>query len=233
MNKENCNNNLFGISRLNSFLTNYNFYPNNVEFRIKSSKALEKWKNVQSFQLNQLINGKFYFDKNCREIILLQYDLWTRFLIELENYCIESLNKNNYLIVQESIINYIIKLADKTISKFRSIVIEEYPERFNTKFIKILLECRQYPLKYLKSMIYSFKGLNFMCLFINLVDTLVDVMQHSLIEMHELNSFFNHKDTTPFVVVSDFSRKALSILNINFLSDNFLTIGIIELTKSL
>lgn len=83
-------------TRYVDFLWNYTYYPNSIGFRIVSSTALEKWKNVQAFQLNQISNGKFSFCRHEKEILLLQYDLWSRWLQEVENLFIEICNERSH-----------------------------------------------------------------------------------------------------------------------------------------
>lgn len=209
--------------RFDKFLTNYNFYSNNVDFRIKSSKALEKWKNVQAFQLNQLVNGRISFEKDRREILLLKYDLWSRFLYEVESYCIELSSKSTDSIISKSDIMHIMDLIDKISEKYRSILLHEYPEKFDKLFTEIWFRIHKFPNKYLKRELLDLIGNNLIVVFIKLVDHLSEILQYTLFEIHELDSFFNTPDVIKskkdmsFLIVSDFSRKALNVLDENLI----------------
>lgn len=212
--------------RYDDFLHSYNFYVNSIEFRIFSSRALEKWKNVQAFQLNQLINGKFFFQQDRREVLLLKYDIWSRFLYEVENLCIE-LSGNQDVIRLESVdMKLIVKLAEKACAKYKNILTEEYKDNFDASFVKIWLVLHSDVEKYVISKINSLSGLKYVDFFTKMVDVLSEVMQYTLLEIHELDSLFcktrnmckteegcdrkgncNYDTKIPFVIVSDFTNR--------------------------
>lgn len=176
--------------RYKQFLSTYDFFSNNINFRIHSSKALEKWKNVQSFQLNQLINGKFYFPVDRREVLLLKYDLWSRWLYEIENLCIELSGDHLEHKITIKDLEYIKYLAQKTTNKSISIMKNEFPERFDGEFIKIWLEVHEDVNNYLIDSLDTFKDLSYDLFFTRVVDLLVEVMQYTLTEIHEIDMLF-------------------------------------------
>lgn len=214
--------------RFNNFLDSYNFYSNSINFRIQSSKAIEKFKNVQSFQLNQLANGKYYFSQTRREILLLKYDMWSRWMIEIENLFIElSGNEVSNVVVRDDV-NTILSLADKTVHKYNSIMLDEHQENFDNHFTKIWLELHDIIYKYMVDMIKGTEGYTYDVAFTLIVDILVQVMQHTLLEIYELDSFIfrrenNHSDCTDsncdstdlsdFVIIGDLSEKCLHLFN--------------------
>lgn len=219
--------------RCDRFLSTYNFFTNSIEFRIHSSKALEKWKNVQSFQLNQLVNGKFYFPQDRREILLLKYDIWSRWLYEVENLCIELSGDKCYSLVQDDDIDVIITLAGKADKKYRDIITKDHREKFNTSFADIWLEVHEHVAAYLMSQLMSFSGLSFDMMFTEIVNLMVDIMQYTLIEIHELDAIFcktksycrecvsgecddnyRFESKTPFVVITNFSNKLSNKLDV-------------------
>ena len=176
--------------RYQAFLSTYDFFSNNIRFRIHSSKALEKWKNVQSFQLNQLINGRFYFPFDRREILLLKYDLWSRWLYEIENLCIEMSGDHLDNKTTDLDIEYIIFLAEKTADKYENIILHEYPDRFDIDFAKIWLEIHEDAFVYMLNVIRTFSGLSFDLFYTALVDLLCEVMQYTLTEIYELDMLY-------------------------------------------
>jgi len=218
-----------GTERYNEFLATYNFFSNSITFRIHSSRALEKWKNVQAFQLNQLLNGKFFFPQDRREILLLKYDMWSRWLYEVENFCIEcSGNRLDSRTSPEDIV-LLKKLAEKTMDKYKSLMLDEYAIKFEPKFAEIWLEIHDHVFKYFMTKIDAFTGLSFDMLFTSVVDVLIQTMQYTLIEIHELDVIFckyqikcaecnsknecpKHRcdlatDEVPFVVVTEFAEE--------------------------
>jgi len=205
-----------------TFLADYCYFNNNIEFRIVSSKAIEKWKHVQSFQLNQLINGKFKFSQECREILLLKYDLWSRLIAETENLCIEV--SNQYKVVDEEFLKMFFILINKTMNEYKNVMTNTHKEKFNQKCGDIWLKIHKDPEKYLLKIINDMSGYSLINFFVIFVDTITEIMQYTLMEIHELNSFFNYKETSeitknsmPFIVITDFSEKVFDSLGVNII----------------
>lgn len=178
------------VRRLETFLENYAFFSNNIGFRIKSSKALEKWKNIQSFQLNQIANGKYHFHPQKREILLLKYDLWTRWITEIENLMIEMSENSPENVITEEQICGIIKLADKTTSVYKDIILDKHKDRFHNLFSKAWLETHELVYDIMLTEVRGLAGFRFDISFTALVDILSSVMQYTLLELHELNDLF-------------------------------------------
>ncbi|QAU04574.1 hypothetical protein Va1_305 [Vibrio phage Va1] len=207
--------------RLNNFLDTYNFYSNNIDFRIVSSKAIEKFKNVQAFQLNQITNGKFFFKKDRKEVLLLKYDMWTRWIYEIENLFIELLSnsRSSNKLINRDQINHIINLADKMNIKIKDIMLKENGDYFDPRFINIWIQCHKSVYEIIVSRISDLEGCTYHSAFQFIVDNLIELMRHTLIEIHELNSIYsyfedvetytkNYKNDlgTPFLVFTHFDR---------------------------
>jgi len=199
-------------NRYNKFLSTYDFYTNSIDFRIHSSSALEKWKNVQAFQLNQLVNGRFFFAADRREVILLKYDLWSRWLYEIENLCIELTEDDRQ--VNSDDIDTIIDLADKTTEIYKNIIRNEFSTYFDTKFTSMWLEQHEHVYNYMVKKIKSLNGCSFVFTFTSIVDILCDVMQYTLVEIYELDNVIlkmnvdpTDNDCVPFVVISNLSER--------------------------
>ena len=176
--------------RYSEYLSSYHFFPNSIEFRIISSKAMEKWKNVQSFQLNQLINGKFFFAQDRREILLLKYDMWSRWLVEIENMFIELHESNDK--VRQKDLDSVVKLCDKTAEKYEYIIVEEHAHHFTEEFSKVWIESHKVAYKHLISDIRKMHG-SYENVFIEIVNVLSEIMQYTLTEIHEINEMFAHQ----------------------------------------
>ena len=173
-------------SRYKDYLSSYKFHPNSINFRIVSSKSIERWKNVQSFQLSELVNGKFFFAKDRRAILLQKYDMWSRFLYEVENFCIERSGDENKLTTVEDV-NFVLVLAGKTSALYKKLVLVDNNQQFENVFLNIWLEIHETPYRYLIQEIKLLAGIPFEDFYAKLVSTLIAVMQYTLIEIHELD----------------------------------------------
>lgn len=215
------------MDRLSRFLSYYKFYPNSIDFRIHSSKAIEKWKNVQSFQLNQIANGKFHFHKHKKEILLLKYDLWSRFIYEVENLMIDLSNNHLENEITREHIDTVVELADKTTSVYKDIILVEHSDRFNTEFSEVWIEAHDLIYSMMIHQIRGLIGFSYDIAFTAMVDIVAATMQYTLIELHELNSLFcfygekcdqcfPEKDDqvmTPFMIITKTDETSFALTN--------------------
>lgn len=209
-------------NRQEKFLSNYSFYPNSINFRITSSKALEKWKNVQSFQLNQLINGKFEFSRTRREILLLKYDLWSQCLYEIENYAIESPYIDEGEDVTQQDIENIVNLAKKAENIYHDIVTHEDNEvYFDQEFSKIWLQFHDNRFELFIEDLSKLSG-NMNDVYIKIVDSLCSLTQYTIIEMLEISVLLDIRDKksdeSAFLVVTEYCSGFHDGDNLRFLT---------------
>ena len=221
--------------RYHRFLKNYVFFSNSIEFRIHSSKSLERWKNVQSFQLNQLVNGKYYFSQDVKEILLLNYDLWSKWLYEVENYCIEingmcqtnctSTDKSNEKcksrsgetkVIDENI-EFVDVLVDKVTEEFNHVVFKNQ-KCFKKELLVAWEKQHAASIRHMKEEMKLLVNASLPFFFAILVDLISKVLQHALIEIHEIENliaFRNGKTKDcPFLVVDAFDKKNLNNPNV-------------------
>lgn len=215
---------LITSERLENFLDTYTFHSNSIDFRIHSSKSLEKFKNVQSYQLNQIANGKFYFTKDRKEILLLKYDMWYRWLLEVENYLIEMSSKNQRKILDENCIHNIIELSDKTCNVYKQTMLNDKTEYFDQQFVEMWLAGHESAYELLKLKINSLIGYKFDISFDIMVDNLIELMQFTLVELHELDNLFKYcneeeNEKIPFLAFTNLDRVC------NKLTDKYLIIN--------
>jgi len=189
-----------------NYLKTYKFFQNSIDFRICSSKMLEQWKNVQSFQLNQLVNGKFYFSGHLREMLLLKYDLWSKFLYEMENYCIE--HGDGCINIDD--LDFCMDTAARTFDKFNAIT-KENPEQFETDFMNIYVQVNSPVERYISAEIDRLENTTIEIFFTELVDAVIKMLQHELIVLHELQHLRNNKSETPALIITEFNEHAFGI----------------------
>ena len=191
--------------RYTEYLSSYHFFPNSIEFRIISSKAIEKFKNVQSFQLNQLVNGNFFFQQDRREILLLKYDMWSRWLVEVENLFIE-LHESSDTVRQKDI-DTVVALAEKTAEKYESIIRSENAKHFHDQFADIWISVHSAAFKFLVEEIRSSYG-TYEVVFTKIVDLICEALQYTLTEIHELNEMFKNPEAEEiFLVTTPFCKR--------------------------
>lgn len=73
------------------------YSPNNIKFRIVSSSVIAQFKQDQAFDFNELVNNHDVnsFSKESREILLLNYELWFKFICRFEKMIIRTLHSND------------------------------------------------------------------------------------------------------------------------------------------
>ena len=176
--------------RYETFLSNYEFYPNNIQFRIQSSLAIEKYKNVQRYQLNQLANGKHKFGQETREVLLLKYDMWSRWLMEIENLSIEIMSKRATDKVEVKDLTSFIDLSDKTSAVYTKIITSKHAEYFNQTMSGMWLTMHEQAYSYMIAEIKKLAGYSFSMAFARMTDLLIEVLQYALVELYEIDVNF-------------------------------------------
>jgi hypothetical protein len=120
------------------------YTPNNIHFRIVSSKTLAQFKNDQSFDFAELVyNSKVSFGADSREAVLLCYEEFFGFLLMLEKYFI---SLSHSTVLDGSHTQYIRSLMRQTTDRIRSVV-QENPQYFgdvqkvlDTRAVRLLHE---------------------------------------------------------------------------------------------
>lgn len=181
--------------RLKDYLDSYKFYPNSVDFRIVSSKAIEQFKNVQAFNLNEIRNGKYKFGRTRREVLLLKLDLLSRAIYEIENLCIQFYHNDEK--VTPKFINYVIKLIEKSRYVYNEIILDKHPEEFDPVFTEIWLKIINKDNDILLSGIRDLEGSNLIDFFVKLVTLLSSLIQNSTILLYELDTMLR-KQSHPY-----------------------------------
>lgn len=67
------------------------YVQNNINFRIVSSHTISKFKEAQAFDFNEINTAEYKdkFSKATREIVLIEYDYWFKFILEVERYFLQ------------------------------------------------------------------------------------------------------------------------------------------------
>jgi hypothetical protein len=111
------------------------YTPNNIHFRIVSSKTLAQFKHDQSFDFAELVyNPKVKFGAESREVVLLNYEEWFNFLLLLEKYFISLNDKVN---LTDKHAQYILDMMNATTSRINHVMTEN-PQHFGELARKVV-----------------------------------------------------------------------------------------------
>ncbi len=180
-----------------------NFHPrkfvgNNIEYRISSSAALARYKEAQSYILNQLAFNPFHdFSTTAKEILLFKYDIWFDFISELEQYLLIN-GKNSKVDDVLQLIEIRVKYYEETLRAQTNIINQEYFEIWNEghKFT------HSYLVDYTKEIFET--DLKIPNLIGAIADALIKILNHTLYELQELDLIM-FTDSTPTFILDDLS----------------------------
>jgi len=168
------------------------FTENNIQFRVISSKLLERYKGAQSFVLSEMIHGKFKFSKTSRELAILIMDTTFAWLIQIENYIIRDNEKTfnidavNFSIKSfEEMDMYILSLVDKHHDIFSENV--SIPWRMIHKTQTELA----------KTVIKSAEGLSDLEAFSTIANVIIEMIDTMKFQLYEIDSMNNQTKKPP------------------------------------
>lgn len=82
------------------------YIPNNINFRIVSSTSIAKFKQDQAYDFNEIIKQRDVITAPAREVILLEYDHWFKWIVKLEKVflLLNEEDKNDTLIQKTDVL---------------------------------------------------------------------------------------------------------------------------------
>lgn len=177
------------------------YVSNNIEFRIVSSNAICQFKADQAFDFNELVRNPVcsIFHKN-REILLLAYDTFFGYILQLEK-CFVKHNKEN--MITEELLVEILSLYDECIIRINSTLVD-HESFFDQQSVEILKSTHKRFIFYARQKITSVVNTSIMIAFPTIVHTLSNVLNDLLFEIHEVD-FLLYGDkslSTPFISFS-------------------------------
>lgn len=173
------------------------FIKNNIQFRIIASKALEAYKHNQAFLLNELCFGTYEFGGSAKETLLLLYDVWFRWTLKLERYCLTSGNP-----FTERDITRLKTEAQETQETVYSIMVA-HPNDFEETFLEVWRNCHKHIDNYILSVIRSQQEKPPTEAFPAIVSQLNICLTSTLYELHEIDSIMRGK--RPFLSFDELS----------------------------
>jgi len=177
---------------LNKYFHPRPFVGNNIDYRIGSSASLARFKESQTYLLNQLAFNPFHkFSHTAKEILLLQFDLCFDLICELEQYLLVEQNNISFVDIEQ----FLLKREEyfrKTITDQNGYIDLEYFDYFE----KIYEISKKRNLQIFKMIFES--DMNISSKFGSVVDFFIQIMNHTLYELQELDIILYSKQTPAF-----------------------------------
>ena len=165
------------------------YIRNNVEYRVVSSQVHSVFKMEQSKILSELVINKAQhrFSTTAKEIMLLKYNVWSDFLLDLEQFLITNWGS-------DTLPDDIKSMMDDR-DKCYTTTIEDPHNGFDQEFVSIWEEVHGLLFHYLRNSIvhkYGSKARTFKII----ADTISSIMAHTLYEVYEIDVLLYHTGTT-------------------------------------
>lgn len=167
------------------------FIKNNIQFRIIASIALESYKHNQAFLLNELCFGTYEFGGTAKEALLLLYDVWFRWTLKVERYCLAS---GKALTARD--ISRLETEAQEAQETVFSIMVS-HPKDFDEKFLEVWRGTHKHIDAYILGVIRSQQEKPATEAFPAIVSQLNNYLTSTLYELHEIDSIVQGKQ--PFL----------------------------------
>lgn len=170
------------------------YIPNNIGFRIVSSNAIAKFKQDQAFDFYEIVKLKDTISASAKEIILLEYEQWFRWILKLEKIYLLISDENDKKSLIKNQITLLLKSEMDDIYETMSI----YGKFFNrdlTDFINYIHRCS---LETLINVINNtFETDDLGCSFSNIVFYISIYLQQILFSIQEIEGVLD-KDNLKF-----------------------------------
>ena len=187
------------------------FTENNIQFRIISSKLIERYKSTQSFVLSEMLHGQYNFSKTSREIALLAMDITFAWLIGLENYLI----RDNSPFFDKKACLFSLRSMRKA-DRYWMNVIDNHEDIFEKKITKVWKEIHNLKMNIAKKVIESCEGLSDLEAFSVISNYIIEAMDALKFELYEIDYIVNNPNGQPFLCFTDLCIVAKEELNIDY-----------------
>lgn len=176
-----------------------NFVPNHIDYRISTAKTISHFKTAQGFILDQLSYNPYHtFSNVAKEILLLKYDVWFDFIVELEQCFLY----NYDTATKDELVAHAVKLSNKRVPYYLDSLYSEFTDTINRDYIDKWDSEHSNIYEYFVKEMESHTTETPHSLYRAIVFDLVKVMNHSLYELQELDIIL-FSDKTPSFNVDD------------------------------
>ena len=192
------------------------YIPNNINFRIVSSNALAKFKQDQAYDFNELNQNKQLFSNEAKEVILLEYDHWFKWLVRLEKiFLMLGEDENPEVLISRIDLFFNTELEDikdvmRLHTEFFSKEITKFVENMHVTASKAFTSIVSQTLK--NDAVFS--------AFPKIAVFISDYLQQLLMGMYEIQSIL--KNEKPFIKLTTGANDIYKISNICFIYDRII-----------
>lgn len=179
------------------------YRKNNIQFRVVSSLSKSQFLQAQHYYLKLMYDNPDQFNSYIREIVLLNYEVWFKFITRLERFFIFSSNKmDSEYILAEFRTSYI-EMQD---------IIRTNPEVFyyNENNIAVFKKTTDIFFSVFRRLLDSFNNHNIDSIeaYPSIVKMLSLHVQNNIHIVYELDSI-DRKSEAPFLSITDFAIETL------------------------
>lgn len=186
------------------------YQRNNIIFRIASSDAIGKFKCMQAGAFVELARKDLKFNEIAKEIVLLEYDRFSQWLLRIERICLSAgegpMLQSLRQAIQESYREEIRVVEN---------VLDAHPDVFCTKAVAFTRIIHGYATNLMLDRMAESMNETVDRAFEQVVMFVTNYLQHILMSMHEFNNNYLLKNKPPFLCLVD------SIVNVSTGTDRF------------
>ncbi len=179
------------------------FTENNIQFRIVSSKMIERYKASQSFVLSEMLHGEYKFSKTSKEIALLVMDVTFGWLISFENYLI----RDGVDFFDENAKTFIINSAIES-EKYYMDIIKSRTDIFDNEIVSVWDTVHQSKFNMIIELLNKNIGKSDIESFSTIVSVLIEMIDTLKFELYEID-YLVHGGNKPFLCLTDLTIMSL------------------------
>lgn len=199
------------------------YRKNNIVFRIASSSAISKFKQLQAHSFLQVTRSELNFNSSAKEALLLEYDRVSQWIFRTErSFLSEHEHKRPSPAIIEACMHSFLEEL-KTCEE----IMWTHKDVFTKEIVSYMSLIHQYSYHAIEETFSKVTNCMVTTTFSTMVDFASDYLQHVLVAAHEFNNNAISKQEKPFISVTNFSAnsadyKYLSeIRRVQFFKDNY------------
>lgn len=179
------------------------FIPNHIDFRISTAKSISHFKTAQGFILDQLSYNPYHkFSNIAKEVLLLKYDVWFDYIVELEQCYLANYDTAS----KQELVDIAKTLSNKRVDYYMDSLYNEFSDEESRDYIdKWDIEHKSI-YKYFISEMDTYTTESPHALYRAIIQDLTRLLNHTLYELQELDIIL-FSDKTPSFNVDDICYK--------------------------
>ena len=186
------------------------YAQNNINFRIVSSHTISKFKEAQAFDFNEINTAEYKdkFSKSTREIVLIEYDYWFNFLLEVERYFLQCGEEKK---LQSCCVPHVKPILDQVFNYIEDILVS-HDELFSSSLIEYVMKIHRIAREPLTDMLNELEGQTIFIAFplvAKIISAYLQMIMFSMFEFNHnvINSKMEKEKILCFTDLLDFDAK--------------------------